>query len=246
MSTAKCDDIVVPIFDGSDYKLWKQRMIVLLKYKKCVKPIERAQAATDTAATWLDMDIKAMNYLYSALSNRQLEYVTELGTSFEIISKLDSLYDKPSTALQILCRNSLENIKLQDFTDIDQFFNKFEKAANDLKAAGASLSEDEKLNYMLKSLPAEYSHIGDSIDVVPEDQKTVEYLKNKIRLKSLEQKHLFKEEKQQSNTFAATRSMNRGQRGHFGARGQRGNHFGNRGSSSSPQNVNNNQNYQQG
>ena len=69
----------------------------------------------------------------------------------------------------------MENIKLRDFTDIDQYFNKFEKAANDLKAAGTSLSKDEKLNYMLKSLPAEYSHIGDLIDVVPKDQKSVDY-----------------------------------------------------------------------
>ena len=198
-----CDDITFPIFDGTDYKLWRQRMIVFLKYKKCLTPFERKQQTADTAATYLDMDVKAMNYVYSALSNKQLEYVCELNSTFDIRSKLDQMYDKKSTALQILCRNNLESIKLQNFKDVKQFIDQFEKSANELKAAGATLSEDKKLNYMLKSLPVEYSYIGDLIDVIPKEEKTVEYLKSKIKLKSMEQKSMFESE-MASNTFAAT------------------------------------------
>ena len=100
MSTTKCNDIVVPVFDGSDYKLWKKRMAVLLKYKRCVTPIEREKGNDDSATTWTDMDIKAMNYLYSALSSKVLEYVKDLDTSRKIILKLDEMYDKPSTGFK--------------------------------------------------------------------------------------------------------------------------------------------------
>ena len=60
----------------------------------------------------------------------------------------------------------------------------------DIKAG--KLSENEKLNYMLKALPGSYSHIDDLIDVLPERERTVEYLKSKIKLKSRSKKKVMK------------------------------------------------------
>ena len=45
------------------------------------------------------------------------------------------------------------------------------------------MKEEEVLNYMLKALPEEYSHIGDMIDIIPKEERTVEYLKSKIKMK---------------------------------------------------------------
>jgi len=86
-----------------------------------------------------------------------------------------------------VCRNNLENIKLKNYVDICLFFDDFEKAMNELKQAGAVITEQEKLNYMLKSLSQNYSHIGDSMDVLPEQERTID-LKSKIKLKSAEEK----------------------------------------------------------
>jgi len=99
------------------------------------------------------------------------------------------MYIKKSTVLQIVYRNSLESIKVKNYSDVTTFFDEFEKAVNELKAAGAKVTEQEKLNYMLKALPRSYSHIGDLIDVLPERNRTVEYLKGKIKLKALEKKN---------------------------------------------------------
>ncbi|KFM58006.1 hypothetical protein X975_11210, partial [Stegodyphus mimosarum] len=40
---------------------------------------------------------------------------------------------------------------------------------------------------MLRALPSSYSHIGDLIDVLPEKDRTVDYLKSKIKSKLLEE-----------------------------------------------------------
>lgn len=106
--------MTLPIFDGNDYSTWKKRITVFLRMKKCEKVIQRERIATDNEATWNDTDLKAMNYIYSALSNRQMEFVNEETTSYEIIKKLDKLYLRESTALQICVRNKLERIKLKD------------------------------------------------------------------------------------------------------------------------------------
>lgn len=47
----RCDDIAILIFDGSEYKLWKQRLVMFLKYQKCNKVIEHERDAEDTAST---------------------------------------------------------------------------------------------------------------------------------------------------------------------------------------------------
>jgi len=204
MAYVKCDDITMPIFDGSDCGNWKKRILKFLQFKRCKQVAEREVLSTDKREEWEEMDIKATNYIYSAITNKQLEYVCNLDSAYEIMKKFDEMYLEKSTALQIVCRNNLEAIKLKNYPEVTTFFDEFEKAMNELKAAGAMISEQEKLNYMLKALPS-YSHIGDLIDVLPEKDRTVEYLKSKIKLKEVEGKNVENSEETtaKSNVFTA-------------------------------------------
>lgn len=249
MAYMKCDDITIPIFDGQDYANWKKRITMFLKYKGCEVVIERERTTEDVIADWNSNNIKAINYIYSAITNKQLEYISELTSAFDIMTHFDKMYESKTTAMQIVCRNELESIKLKNYTEVSEFFDVFEKTANELKAAGAKLTEAEKLNYMLRALPREYSHIGDIIDVVPKEEKTVEFLKNKIKMKALEGKNRLHDTEgdQKSNVFAAVDSsrktcykcgkvghlqkdcnVNNGQfNTHRGAQGGRGSYRGN-------------------
>jgi hypothetical protein len=97
------------------------------------------------------------------------------------------MYLKKSTALQIVCRHNLELIKLKNYSEVSLFFDDFEKAVNELKQAGAVVTEREretKLN--VKNTPKNYSYIGDLIVVLAERERTVDYLKSKIKLKRTE------------------------------------------------------------
>ncbi|CAK9806357.1 hypothetical protein ANTPLA_LOCUS4853 [Anthophora plagiata] len=62
---------------------------------------------------------------------------------------------------------------------------------------------------MLKSLPSNYSHIGDLVDVLPEKDRNVDYLKSKIKLKIIEEKNEKSEEvaNNKSNAFKAKTSV---------------------------------------
>jgi hypothetical protein len=173
-------EVTIPIFDGEDYGSWKKRILMYLKMKKCDVVISRTKKEDD-GEDWVEKDLKAINYIYSAITNRQLEFVSDQETAYEIIKKLDELYSKESTALQIVCRNKLERLKLNDYDDTAIFFGDFEKAVNDLKTAGAKITEKEKMNYMLRTLPESLSYIGDLVDVLKEEDQTTEYVKSKIK-----------------------------------------------------------------
>lgn len=126
MAMAMNGDVVIPMFDGQNYNMWKKRVVLFLKLKKCDEVIKREKTADDKES-WDENNLKAMNYIYSAISDKQLEFICEKESAYDIIKKLDSLYLKGSTALQIVCRNKLEKLKLKDYSDSATFFVDFEK-----------------------------------------------------------------------------------------------------------------------
>lgn len=193
---------MLPIFDGEDYGMWKQRITMFLKYKECEVVTTRMKNERDDE-DWDKKDLKAINIIYSAISNRQLEYVREGKTAYDIIKRFDEMYLKESTALQIVCRRRLEKIRLENYSDSASFLNDFEKLINELKSAGAQVSEREKLNYMLNTLPEEYSYIADIIDALKEENQTVAYVKNKIEI--AEKKNKSNEEKGKPTPFLPKR-----------------------------------------
>ena len=142
MQEAKSNEIRLPIFDGQDYNIWKKRILMYLKMKKCDIVVTRAKTEGDKV-DWDEKDVQAINYIYSAISNKQMELISDKETAFDIMKKFDSTYLKESTALQILCRNKLQYLKLKDFNNSTGFFNEFEKSVNGLKEAGANVTEKE-------------------------------------------------------------------------------------------------------
>ncbi|CAH2088679.1 unnamed protein product [Euphydryas editha] len=234
------NEISIPVFDGADYSNWKIRILKFLQYRGCLEVVKREKCKSDDSS-WDEKDVQATNYIYSAISNKQLEYICEEDTSYKILKKFDEMYIKKSTALQIVCRHKLENVKLKNYSELTLFFDDFEKAINELKQAGATIQEQEKLNYMLKALPQNYSYIGDLIDVLPEAERTVDYLKSKLKLKNADNasdtSNVFRAEAKSSNQnnlncFGCGKpghfkkdcraiSMNRGRgHGYFGYRGR--------------------------
>lgn len=104
--------------------------------------------------------------------------------AYAMLCKFDSLYLKKFTALQIVNRHRLESVKLDEKEDPSKFFNEFERAVNDLKAAGATVTENEKLTYMIQALPESYAYYGNFIDISSASKKSVAYFKSKILVKS--------------------------------------------------------------
>jgi len=164
------DELKIHAFDGSDYKIWKKRILMYLKWKECEEPATKART-TENEADWNKKDVKAINYIYNSISNDQMEFIDDETTVYGIKKKFDQLYWKVSNVLQICMRNKLDGMRLKDYEDAAKFFTDFEKTINELKSAGGRLNEQEKLNYMLRSLPDSLNYIGDMIDTMSEENR---------------------------------------------------------------------------
>ena len=73
MAYVKTNDILILVFYGSDYQNWKKRILRFLQYRKYKAVVNRLIITTDVSEDWMEMNIKAMNYMYGAISNKQLE-----------------------------------------------------------------------------------------------------------------------------------------------------------------------------
>ena len=176
---AKIDEVCIPIFDGSNFSSWKFRLSTILEYKECNEQASRAATPNDNQDDWNKKDIKARAILIGTISDKQIEFIKDCRTAYDMMNRLESLYNTKSTSLQIINRNKIEQIKLKHYYIVEEFFADFEEAVNKFKAAGGEIEEKEKRNYLLKALPQDYSHIGDFIDVIPEAQQIIDNVKAK-------------------------------------------------------------------
>lgn len=84
----KIDDITIPIFDGSDYSNWKRRILKFSEFKKCIDVVLTEKTEEEQSEKLKTADIKATNYIYSAITNKQPEYICDLNSSFKIMKKI--------------------------------------------------------------------------------------------------------------------------------------------------------------
>ncbi|KAK9744128.1 hypothetical protein QE152_g8049 [Popillia japonica] len=76
--------------------------------------VTRERTETEKEDEWDAKDLKAINVIYSGISNDQLQFIKDKETAYEIVKKFDELYLNESTALQICIRNKLEKLMLKD------------------------------------------------------------------------------------------------------------------------------------
>lgn len=67
---ARIEDIVMPVFDGTNCSSWKFRLLTLLEYKDCTEPAVRDRGdgeREETAASWKKMNLKTKTILISTI-----------------------------------------------------------------------------------------------------------------------------------------------------------------------------------
>ena len=82
------------------------------------------------------------NYIYSAVSNKQLEFIQDSKTAYQIMKNFDSLYEKKSIASQIVYRNKLENIGTSNFSNVKKIVENFEQSVNALNPSDAVVTDE--------------------------------------------------------------------------------------------------------
>ena len=114
------------------------------------------------------------------MTNTQLELIISEETAKKMVAKLDENYLVKSSAVKLLCKRKLLDLKMEVSENPTDFYNNFEKLVNELKNAGENVTKEDKLNYFLLTLPESMSHMVYIVDALAEKDKTVEFVKSKL------------------------------------------------------------------
>lgn len=115
----RIDNVTIPFFHGADFSIWKFRLLNILEYTECQEPAGRAVTPTDDKNAWKKKGLEAKTIVISALSDKQLEFISVCQTVSKIIYKLEKIYSTKSPSLQIINRGKLEENKLKNYSNVE-------------------------------------------------------------------------------------------------------------------------------
>ena len=161
--------IIPPLFDGTNYAYWKVRMRAFLQSldEKVWQAIEIGWTKPKEALTnWDETKIKATNFksralntLFSAVTNEEFKKVSSTKTVKEAWTILQTTYEGKKAVkdskLQRLT-TSFEEIKMEDDESFDKFYAKLKGIVNSAFNLGETIPKPKIIRKVLRSLPERF------------------------------------------------------------------------------------------
>ena len=161
--------IIPPLFDGTNYVYWKVRMRAFLQSldDKVWQAVEIGWTKPKEApADWDDAKIKAANFnskalnaLYSAVTNEEIKKISSIETAKEACTILQTTYEGTKVVkdskLQRLT-TSFKEIKMKEDESFDEFYAKLKDIVNYAFNLGETILEPKIMRKVLRSLPERF------------------------------------------------------------------------------------------
>ena len=161
--------IIHPLFDGTNYAYWKVRMRAYLQSldEKVWQVVEIGWTKPKEApADWDDAKIKAVNFnnkalnaLFSAVTNKEFKKISSTETAKEAWTILQTTYEGTKAVkdskLQRLT-TSFEEIKMEEDESFDEFYAKLKDIVNSAFNLGETIPEPKIVRKVLRSLPERF------------------------------------------------------------------------------------------
>lgn len=103
-------------------------------------------------------EAKAQAIIISGVADSHLEYLKEK-TAYEMFKKLEENFKTKGVRSRIYLRRKLTEEKYCERKPLMEHFIAMEEIFSQLKDAGNVLTEEEKINYVLLSMPRSYENV---------------------------------------------------------------------------------------
>ncbi|KAK9701596.1 hypothetical protein QE152_g30478 [Popillia japonica] len=163
-------------FAGENFGAWSFRIKSILRESEVIKAIEEidfSRVATNTIK-----EARAQAILISSVADSHLEYLKEKGNAYLMYKNLEDNFKKRGVRRRLFLRRKLSNIKYNEENSLLNHFVELEEIFSQLKNADNELTEEEKINYVLLSMPKSYEAIATAIETV-EDIK-LDFVKDRL------------------------------------------------------------------
>ena len=160
----------VPVFDGSNWTLWKRRVTIYMKAKKIeyvVGPLTGPKPEK-----FDEDDNKVLQLLFNSMSDQVSQKVLSCSTASEVWSRLHQVFENRSPAMVGKMYEKYYSYKKSDSDDMAAHIAKVEALAISLESVGEKVSEVSIMSRLLYSLSASYASLMVAWDSVEPARQT--------------------------------------------------------------------------
>lgn len=165
-------------FDGSKYDSWKFRLTSILN----AEAVSVALVCDETKKGQKDFETrntKCISLIVRFLHDSHLGYAQNVTYAYEIIEKLDKVYQKKGTAGRVYLKKSWQELKLKKEGDLEEHFRRFDDLTAKLRAAECKLEDTDVMEQLLMSLSEEYSVTVEVLESM--ENPSMEVVRAKLR-----------------------------------------------------------------
>ncbi len=170
---------LVHMFDGNNFDDFEFCFRTLLAAYDLENMLEEAPPENPTK-TWRKNDAKARLLLLKNIDKKYLAEIKGTTSMHEAWEKLHNIHAKTGIVDQLILRRKWQNVKYSESEPMETFLRNFSALAHELENTGTQLSESEKVNQLLLSLPEKYESLINSFEAVDDEKLTFDFVKKRI------------------------------------------------------------------
>lgn len=165
---------IVP-FAGVDFSTWSFRIKSILKENGVQKAIEDEDYGKNEQNS--KTEAKAQAILIAGVADSHIEYLKK-DTAYMMFKNLEENFKKKGVRSKLFLRRKLSEIKYSENSSLIEHFVEMEKIFTDLREADSELTEEEKVNYLLLSMPHSYDGIITALETM--ENLKLDFVKNRL------------------------------------------------------------------
>ncbi|MCO5581966.1 hypothetical protein L7F22_035855 [Adiantum nelumboides] len=161
--TFEKEDYYIKKFDGTNFTIWKQRMMDVLINKGLAMPLKDRKEGVYNDDEWEELDARARATIWLHLGESIFFTIMDKTTAFELWNSLCSAWDGKSASNKVFLTKKLMHLSMKEGSSVNSHLNDFNALYLQLTLKGLNFDDEMKAIFLLCSLPASWDTFNRAI-----------------------------------------------------------------------------------
>ncbi|MCO5560834.1 hypothetical protein L7F22_014454 [Adiantum nelumboides] len=159
----KDQDYYIRNFDGTNFTIWKWRMMDVLVNKELAAPLKDRKERVYNDDQWKKLDARARATICLHLGESIFFTIMDKTTAFELWDSLCSAWDDKSASNKVFLMKKLMRLSMKEGSSVSSHLNEFNALYSQLTSKGLNFDDEMKAIFLLCSLPASWDTFNTAI-----------------------------------------------------------------------------------
>ncbi|MCO5568780.1 hypothetical protein L7F22_022480 [Adiantum nelumboides] len=157
------EDYYIKKFNGTNFTIWKQRMMDVLVNKGLAAPLKDRKEGVYKDDQREELDARARATIFLHLGESIFFTIMDKTTAFELWDSRFSAWDGKSTSNKVFLMKKLMRLSMKEGSSVSSHLNEFNALYSQLTSKGLNFDDEMKAIFLLCSLPVSWDTFNTAI-----------------------------------------------------------------------------------